>query len=419
MDARELKARQIVATGKITGGNGCYHVPSQSGNGRYKVVLGGLFPNCTCADFELIGRDCKHMIAVRNWLGEQITGTPAERLSPSAKIPRKTYSQPSWKNYNAAQTTEKRWFLSLLSDLCRDIPQPERKPTRGTRPVRLSDAVFAACFKVYTGFSARRFNTDLEEAAEAGHIGGALHFNSVLNALDSEDTTPILQTLVARSASPLRSVESEFAVDSSGFSGCKFFRWYDEKYGTSRQEAEWVKAHICCGTRTNVITAAEVLERNSGDSPLLPQLVEATARGFDVREVAADKAYASVANFAAVSAVGSDFYPAFKSNATGGAGGLFEKAFHFFSLHREEYLTHYHRRSMVETTFSMVKRKFGDAVKAKGETGMRNEVLAKFVCHNICCVVSAVYELGIDPTFIGLPGEEDGPRDVIRFPARA
>jgi hypothetical protein len=49
---------------------------------------------------------------------------------------------------------------------------------------------------------------------------------------------------------------------------------------------------------------------------------------------------------------------------------------------------------------------------------MRNEVLAKFVCHNICCVISAVYELGIDPTFIGLPGEDDGPRDVIRLPSR-
>ena len=30
---------------------------------------------------------------------------------------------------------------------------------------------------------------------------------------------------------------------------------------------------------------------------------------------------------------------------------------------------------------------------------MRNEVLAKIVCHNICCLISAMFELGLDPLF--------------------
>jgi hypothetical protein len=120
---------------------------------------------------------------------------------------------------------------------------------------------------------------------------------------------------------------------------------------------------------------------------------------------------------ARVEKVGGTLYAAFKENATGKVGGLFEKAFHYFSFHREEYLSHYHRRSMIESTFSMVKRKFGDSVKAKTETAMRNEVLAKFVCHNLCCLVSAIYELKIDPAMFGL-GEvsNDDPRDVLKFP---
>jgi hypothetical protein len=32
---------------------------------------------------------------------------------------------------------------------------------------------------------------------------------------------------------------------------------------------------------------------------------------------------------------------------------------------------------------------------------MKNEVLAKIVCHNICCLISAMYELGVDPVFWG------------------
>src|SRR5436190_13560753 len=63
----------------------------------------------------------------------------------------------------------------------------------------------------------------------------------------------------------------------------------------------------------------------------------------------------------------------------------------------------YHRRSMIESTFSMVKRVLGDSVRAKSDVAMKNEVLAKFVCHNIRCVIAGIYERGIDPTFLGLP----------------
>jgi hypothetical protein len=73
--------------------------------------------------------------------------------------------------------------------------------------------------------------------------------------------------------------------------------------------------------------------------------------------------------------------------------------FHFFHLHREAFLSRYHQRSNVESTFSMVKAKFGDGVRSKTDVAMRNECLCKFLCHNICCVISAMHELGIDPTF--------------------
>jgi len=32
---------------------------------------------------------------------------------------------------------------------------------------------------------------------------------------------------------------------------------------------------------------------------------------------------------------------------------------------------------------------------------MKNEVLAKIVCHNIACVIQELYELGIEPQFGG------------------
>src|SRR5206468_7265528 len=90
---------------------------------------------------------------------------------------------------------------------------------------------------------------------------------------------------------------------------------------------------------------------------------------------------------------------AFKSKTTGAAGGLFGKMFHYFQFRREEFLKHYHKRSNVESTFSMIKAKFGDSVRSKTDVAMKNEVLAKIVCHNLCCVNQEAHELGIDPGF--------------------
>jgi hypothetical protein len=59
----------------------------------------------------------------------------------------------------------------------------------------------------------------------------------------------------------------------------------------------------------------------------------------------------------------------------------------------------YHARSNVESTFSMIKRKFGDSVRSKGDTAQKNEVLCKVLAHNVCCVIAAWYELGIEPDF--------------------
>jgi hypothetical protein len=60
---------------------------------------------------------------------------------------------------------------------------------------------------------------------------------------------------------------------------------------------------------------------------------------------------------------------------------------------------HYHTRSNVESTFSMIKTKFRDHVRSKGDVAMQNEVLCKILCHNICCVIQSMYELSIEPTF--------------------
>jgi len=319
-------------------------------------------------------------------------------MTVTETVKRQTYPQ-KWKEYNAAQVNEKDEFKLLLRNLCDQIPVSVAPAGRGRPKIALSDSVFIACFKVYATISARRFMCDLDDAKEDGLIETVPHFNAISNALESDELTPILTQLIELAATPLKEIESDFAVDSTGFTSSRFHRWFDHKYGKVRQEHDWVKAHAICGVTTNVITAVEIRDRNTNDSPMLPVLLNKTAEAFTVREVSADMAYASESNFQAVAGIDAKAFIPFRKSTTGSIGGLFAKAFYFFCLNREEFCEHYHKRSNAESTFSMIKAKFGDYVRSKTDTAMKNEVLCKVLCHNICCLISAMYELDVRPVF--------------------
>ncbi|MDQ5847250.1 MAG: hypothetical protein M3539_18340, partial [Acidobacteriota bacterium] len=55
--------------------------------------------------------------------------------------------------------------------------------------------------------------------------------------------------------------------------------------------------------------------------------------------------------------------------------------------------------SNVETTFHMIKSKFGQRLRSKTMTAQINEALCKVLCHNLCVVIQSVHELGIETAF--------------------
>lgn len=66
---------------------------------------------------------------------------------------------------------------------------------------------------------------------------------------------------------------------------------------------------------------------------------------------------------------------------------------------REMTVQHYHKRSNIETTFHMIKSKFGQRLRSKSLTAQINEALCKVLCHNLCVVIQSVHELGIETNF--------------------
>jgi len=415
MDMRELKGLEIAARSKIVFDGDAWIVPSQTGTGRYKVVLRPDGDTCTCEDHALHLQPCKHIHAARLTRERDHGGkSPVVVVEPVPKRP--TYKQ-DWPAYNRAQMTEKNRLQVLLRDLCRVLPPEPPRPAgkRGRNPTPLADQVFACCFKVYSTFSGRRFNCDLQDAIDKGYMSCTMHPNKLCKYMESEELTPVLHKLITQSSLPLRAVETVFAPDSTGFSTSRFVRWYDEKYGVQRSGKDWVKAHVMTGVKTNVVTAVVIAGRDAGDSPQFKPLVEATAENFKVKEVPADKAYLSRDNLELLHTMGGTAYVPFKANSQPGEPGrLWERAFYYYQYRREDFLKHYHQRSNAESTFSMVKAKFRDHVRSKNDVAMKNEVLCKLLCHNVCVLIQSQCKLGIEPVFWqDEEPAEDGAPDVL------
>ncbi len=399
MDAREERGLQIAKTAKITRTPVGWKVPSQSGNGSYVVTIDGEHPFCTCPDFEARQQPCKHIHAVEYTIHRETRPDGTETLTQSVKM---TCTQ-EWPAYDDAQMHEEERFVELLRDLCNGLPQPEYKGGRPKLP--LSDVVFGMTYKVYSTMSGRRFMSSIREAETKDLVAHAPSFASNARYLENPELTPLLKTLVEQSASPLRAIETDFAVDSSGFATTTYARWFDHKWGKDRRRQTWVKTHVMCGVKTHVVTSVEATPYESADTTQLPALVNTTARTFNVEEVSADKAYSDKRSLHAVQAVGGIAYIPFKVDSVSGVGthhkydGLWHRMWAFYQFNRDCFLAHYHKRSNVETAFSMIKAKFGPSVRAKTPTAQVNEVLCKVLCHNICCLIQSVVELGIETTF--------------------
>jgi transposase len=405
LSERQIKALQIAATSKLTRKGNTWIVPSQAGNGEYKVNPDPQAPNCTCPDFEFRNARCKHVLAVEYTLQRERLPDGSTVVTETVSVTRKTYTQ-NWPAYNAAQTHEKSELQALLYELCKNLPEPVQRRGKGRPALSLPDIIFSSVTKIYSTISGRRFDTDLREAKTRGYLARLPHYNSVFRYLESEALTPYLYELIKVSAAPLKSIESDFAVDSSGFSTGQFMRWLDVKYGTKEDRRQWLKLHLMVGVKTNIVTSVEVSDGYANDYPFFKGLVDRTAdAGFKLKEVSADKGYLGASNMLATLQRGAIPYIPFKSNSVahsndyGPKSDLWTRMYHFYALNRAEFLQHYHKRSNVETTFHMIKSKFGQRLRSRTLTAQINEALCKVLCHNLCVVIQSVHELGIEAAF--------------------
>jgi len=305
-----------------------------------------------------------------------------------------------WHKYNLAKTQEKRLFYQLLHELCSIIPEPLQE--KGRPRAKLKDLVFSLGLKLYSNYSGRKVYSDLVHAKGAGYVSNNLHYNTLTDFLNCPVTYDLLQRLLTISALPLKHLEDSFSIDSSGFGSYQYERWIRTRFRNNKKGwRNYIKGHIFIGTRTNVIISCEATYGNQADVKQAPKLLE-SLKEFNVKEVSMDAGYRSQRLHQIVESLGGLPFVPFSPRTNpkvGKAPEIWIRMFRYFQTNKEDFMKHYHKRSNVETVFSMVKMRLGEFLKCKKFDTQRSELLMKFICHNICCLVQEIYDRGVHVDF--------------------
>ena len=388
-----------------------FAVKSQMGVSTYTVSRNGDAYTCNCPDCIVHGAgwECKHIMAVKEFLNESITtATP------------KKNTQRNWTGYTLGQVNEEELVKIFLRQLCDTVESPAREAGKaGRKAIPLSELVFCSVMKVYSKKSSRRAHTALRDASEQNLLEYAPNYNAVNKFMVREDVTPILHHLVRLSALPLAELETSFSIDSSGFATTQFGEWCDNKHGKAyvpkskkgkqdeikaNRKHTFLKCHISAGNRTNVVADVVITEaegEGTSDVNNFKNLLDGTNGYFNVLEVMADAAYGSRDNYAKADELGVTPYILFKKNMTSSAKGcgLWRQMYMKFLDNPREYMEHYEQRNNVESTFGAIKAKMGEKLMAKTLVAQKNELLCKILAYNLTVLAESFFIDDIEVNF--------------------
>lgn len=177
------------------------------------------------------------------------------------------------------------------------------------------------------------------------------------------------------------------SVDSTGVKVSNRGEWLREKWHIHRG---WVKVHVAVEVRSGAIVGVAVSDERAADAQFLPELVRQAQSLLpgQIRRVLADGAYDTRENFDFLRKEGIEAGIKIRLNASRKLkGATMARPVAVYERNRlgeEEWERRYgyNQRWRCETTFSAVKRVFGETLMSRRTDMMMREAILKFVQYN-------------------------------------
>jgi transposase len=324
-----------------------------------------------------------------------------ESLLAYTKNPKKTYTQ-NWPLYYQACRNEKLMFLQILKDAVDYLTIKYDCAGVGRPKAFIPDILKSICIKAYHNYSTWRLESELKLCKSRGIIENVYKRSCIAKYMDDPKIKGLLEELYKIIAEPLAPIETQYAIDATGVSNAyKAKKWVEVRLNNQLHK-QYAKLHIVSGTITNVIVGCEITDGNRNDSPILKDIFPEAANRFQIKELSADAGYLSRDNCRIVAANGAVPFIKPKKNSTLKARGsmVWTKMMKFFRNNQLVFAEHYHRRSNVESTFSTLKRKWGDYNRNKKPMAQENEIISRIVCHNAAVLAEGLISYNLNPQFM-------------------
>ena len=214
--------------------------------------------------------------------------------------------------------------------------------------------------------------------------------HSVIHRGMDKLSTTYIRKVTNRVIRFLKRKNMNVAVDSSGFSTHNRSLWYDIRVKRRGKRRDCIKLHIAMDIDTGIIHRFSFTGWNRHDSPVFQKMMKYLS---DLGAVFADKAYSSRMNCQIVADKKGVPFLCFKDNATNRAKGkpAWIISIRSYKNNREQWLSAYHFRSIVESIFSSIKRRWGSFLRSKKRWMRKKELSLKVLSYNVKQVLLVQY----------------------------
>ena len=188
----------------------------------------------------------------------------------------------------------------------------------------------------------------------------------------------------------LRRKGMNIAVDSTGFRTNNSSIWYDIRIKRRNKRRDCIKLHISIDVDTGIIHWFTLTDWNRHDSPEFKNLIKHLP---ELGNVLGDKAYSSRNNCQIAADKNGIPFLHFKDNATNTAKGkpAWIISIREYKNNTEEWLSTYHLRSIVESVFSSIKKRWGSFLRSRRKWMQKKELSLKVLSYNVKQVLLVRY----------------------------
>lgn len=282
---------------------------------------------------------------------------------------------------------EKEGFLEEMCKFLSSIDFGDIQ-TNGRPKVDLREVIKQLLIMSYNSMSYRRSISDLNILKNQGYIEKILSKSTVNDYSNKEEIVKTLQRLIQISALYFKDEEDTLIVDSTWFGEKMYVGGAKNVHENKQGLINTRKIHIGCLKSSKIICYAKPTKGTAHDNPIFTEIVSNTAKIFNISYCLGDKGYLSRKNYLLCQNLEIEAYLDFKKNSRfkGGGSRIWKDQIKLWKNKPEVWKESYRYRVLIESLFSVIKKKFGSYLRSRNNTSKDVEMLLKCLVYNFTVI---------------------------------